>query len=148
MRALPQNGGRAVQAFFKVVDDEIAEAKGRAKLTDFAGHLEKATGQMKAATMWFMQNGMANPNNIGAGAHHYMHITGIVALGLMWLRMVEAANAALDAGTGDAAFYEAKLVTARYFAERIMPEAGALRRKIEGGDAAIMALTPEMFARG
>ncbi len=146
-RKLAQNGGRAVQAFFKVVDEEIAAAKGKEKLADFAGHLEKATGQMKAATMWFMQNGMANPNNIGAGAHHYMHITGIVALGLMWLRMVEAANAALDAGTGDAAFYEAKLVTARFFAERIMPEAGALRRKIEGGDAAIMALSPEAFAR-
>ena len=76
------------------------------------------------------------------------YTAGIVALGLMWLRMVEAANAALDAGTGDAAFYEAKLVTARYFAERIMPEAGALRRKIEGGADAIMALSPEAFARG
>jgi alkylation response protein AidB-like acyl-CoA dehydrogenase len=143
-RKLAQNGGRAVQAFFKLVDDECAAAKG-SKLEDFATRLEKANGELKAATMWFMQNGMANPNNVGAGAHHYMHIMGIVALGLQWLRMATAAQAALDAGSGNAKFYEAKLVTARYFAERFIPDCGALRRKIEAGSEAVMALEPEMF---
>ncbi|WP_458163700.1 acyl-CoA dehydrogenase C-terminal domain-containing protein, partial [Bradyrhizobium sp. 18BD] len=46
---------------------------------------------------------------------------------------------------GDGTFLDAKLVTARYFAERIMPDAGALRRKIEGGAESLMALPPEMF---
>ncbi|NJM51162.1 MAG: acyl-CoA dehydrogenase [Sphingomonadales bacterium] len=145
-RKLAQNGGRAVQALFKIVDEECADAKSNAKLADFAGRLEKANGELKAATMWFMQNGMANPDNVGAGAHHYMHIMGIVALGLQWLRMSDAALRALDTGNGNAKFYEAKLVTARYFAERFMPEAGGLRRKIEAGSEAIMALEPEMFA--
>lgn len=147
-RKLAQNGGRAVQLFFKVVDEECAAAKGDDKLADFAGRLEKANGELKAATMWFMQNGMTNPDNVGAGAHSYMHIMGIVAVGLMWLRMAKAANEQLAAGTSDATFMEAKLVTARYFAERIMPEAGALRRKIESGAESMMALPPEMFARG
>jgi alkylation response protein AidB-like acyl-CoA dehydrogenase len=145
-RKLAQNGGRAVQALFKVVDDECAAAKSNDKLSDFAGRLEKTNGELKAATMWFMQNGMANPNNVGAGAHHYMHIMGIVALGLQWLRMAQAACAALEAGAENPAFYETKLVTARYFSERFMPEAGALRRKIEAGSEAIMALKPESFA--
>ncbi len=74
-----------------------------------------------------------------------MHIMGIVALGLMWLRMAKVATAKLAAGTDDKAFYEAKLVTARYFAERFMPDAGALRRKIEAGSEAMMGLTPEQF---
>lgn len=144
-RKLAQNGGRAVQAFFKSVDDECAAAKG-GKLEDFATRLEKANGELKAATMWFMQNGMANPNNVGAGAHHYMHIMGIVALGLQWLRMAIASQAALESGSGNAKFYETKLVTARYYAERFFPDCGALRRKIEAGSEAIMALEPEMFA--
>jgi alkylation response protein AidB-like acyl-CoA dehydrogenase len=143
-RKLAQNGGRAVQAFFKTVDDECAAAKDGA-LADFAGRLEKANGELKAATMWFMQNGVANPDNVGAGAHHYMHIMGIVALGLQWLRMGTAAKAALDAGAGNGNYYETKLVTARYFAERYLPDCGALRRKIEAGSEAIMALPPEMF---
>jgi hypothetical protein len=144
-RKLAQNGGRAIQALFKIVDEECATAKS-GPLADLATRLEKASGDLKASTMWFMQNGMSNPNNIGAGAHHYMHIMGIVALGLQWLRMAQSAQKALDAGAGNAAFYETKLVTARYFAEHYLPDCGALRRKIEAGSEAIMALTPEMFA--
>ncbi|MHA3841943.1 acyl-CoA dehydrogenase C-terminal domain-containing protein [Sphingomonas aestuarii] len=144
-RKLAQNGGRAVQALFKVVTDEIAAAKGDEKLADFAGRLEKALGDLQAATMWFMANGMQNPNHVGAGAHSYMHLMGIVATGLMWLRMATAAQKALASGGGDTRFLEAKLVTARFFAERILPDTAALRRKIEGGADAIMALDPEMF---
>jgi alkylation response protein AidB-like acyl-CoA dehydrogenase len=144
-RKLPMNGGRAMQAFLKIVTGEIAEAKGVEKLASFAEALEKATQQLQAATMWLMQNAMKNPDNAGAAAHHYMHIMGIVATGLMWLRMAKAANDLLEADEGDATFLEAKLVTARFFAERIMPDAGALRRKIEGGAESLMALDPEMF---
>jgi len=145
-RKLAQNGGRAIQAFFAVVDEECARAKSNEALADFATRLEKANGELKAATMWFMQNGMANPNNIGAGAHHYMHIMGLVALGSMWLMMAEAAQKALAEGRGDKDFLEAKLVTARYFGERFLPDAGSLRRKIEAGSEAMMALTPEQFS--
>jgi len=146
-RKLAQNGGRAIQAFFAIVTDELTTAKANPKLTDFATRLEKALGDQQAATMWLMQNGMTKPDNAGAGAVPYMHITGIVALGLMWLRMATAAQAALDAGTGDAAFYEAKLMTARFFAERIMPDTGAFRRKIESGADSMMALPIEAFER-
>jgi alkylation response protein AidB-like acyl-CoA dehydrogenase len=145
-RKLAANGGRAIQALFALVDSECASAKGDAALADLATRLEKANGELKASTMWFMQHGMASPNNVGAGAHHYMHIAGIVALGLMWLRMAKVASQALAAGASDKAFYEAKLVTARYFGERFTPDAGALRRKIEMGAEAMMALPIEAFA--
>ena len=144
-RKLAQNGGRAVQALFKVVAEEVAAAKADPATATFAGALEKANCELQQATLWFMQNGMQNPDNVGAGAHSYMHLMGIVAVGLMWLRMAVAATKLKAAGEGDVKFLDAKLVTARYFAERVMPEAGALRRKIEGGSVALMALSPEMF---
>ncbi|WNO52815.1 acyl-CoA dehydrogenase C-terminal domain-containing protein [Stakelama saccharophila] len=144
-RKLARNGGRAIQAFFKVVTEETAAAKDDEKIGDFAVALEKALGQLQAATMWFMASGTQNPDQVGAGAHSYMHLLGIVATGLMWLRMAKAAADGLASGEGDAAFLEAKLVTARFFAERIMPDAGALRRKIEGGSESVMALDPAMF---
>jgi len=146
-RKLAKNGGRAIQAFFAIVDEECADAKDTEMLSDIAERLEKANGELKAATMWFMQNAMTNPDNAGAGAHHYMHIAGIVALGLMWLRMGKVAAQSLADGDGDAAFYEAKLVTARYFAERFTPDAGALRRKIESGAESMMELPQTAFAR-
>jgi alkylation response protein AidB-like acyl-CoA dehydrogenase len=147
-RKLAQNGGRAVQAFFAEVDKEANEAKADPALAALAERVEKANSELKAATMWFMQNAMANPNNVGAGAHHYMHLMGIVALGLMWLKMGRVASATLAAGSEYKAFYEAKLVTARYFGERFTPDAGALRRKIEGGAEAVMELPVEAFATG
>jgi alkylation response protein AidB-like acyl-CoA dehydrogenase len=145
-RKLAQNGGRAVQAFFALVDADCAAAKGKPELASLAAAVEAANGELKAATMWFMANGMANPNQVGAGAHHYMHIMGIVALGAQWLRMGEAALSALAGGAGDKAFYEAKLTTARYYGERFCPDAAALRRKIEAGSEAVMALPVEAFA--
>ncbi|MET0250437.1 MAG: acyl-CoA dehydrogenase C-terminal domain-containing protein [Sphingobium sp.] len=144
-RKLPKAGGRALQALLKIIGTETAQAKSNEKLAPLAEALEKATQQLQAATMWLMQNGMKTPDNAGAGAHHYMHILGIVATGLMWLRMASAATSLLDAGEGDAKFLEAKLVTARFYAERIMPDAGSLRRKLEGGAASLMALDPDMF---
>ncbi len=145
-RKLAQNGGRAVQAFFKVVADDVAAAKGNDAIAGLATALEKANGELQSATMWFMANGMKNPDNVGAGAYAYMHLMGIVAVGLMWLRMATAAATLKAEGEGDPAFLGAKLVTARFFAERIMPRAGSLRREIEGGAAAMMDLPPEMFA--
>jgi len=144
-RKLAMNGGRAVQAFFKVVADDVAAGKADPVSADFAARLEKANGELQQATLWFLQNGMKNPENVGAGAQPYLHLMGIVAVGLMWLRMAIAASKLKTAGEGDAAFLDAKLVTARYYAERIMPDAGAFRRKIEGGSEAMMALPPEMF---
>jgi alkylation response protein AidB-like acyl-CoA dehydrogenase len=144
-RKLAQNGGRAVQAFFRLVGEEAADAKGDEALAPIASALEKANGELQQSTLWFMQNGLADPNHVGAGAYHYMHLMGIVCLGLMWLRMAKASSAVLANGAEDRGFHEAKLVTARFFAERIMPEAGALRHKIEAGADTVMALPVEAF---
>ncbi len=147
-RKLAKDGGRAVQAFFAEVEKEWAAANKDERLAGLAGSFAKANGELQTATMWLMENGLANPDNAGAAAYDYMHLTGIVALGLMWLRMARTATAAIDAGSDEKPFYEAKLITARYFGERFTPEAGALRRKLEAGAEAVMALPEGSFARG
>ena len=144
-RKLAKDGGRAVQALFAIIAEEVAVAKAVPELANYAASFERATGELQAATMWLMQNAMANPDNAGAASTAYLHLMGIVATGLMWLRMASAAQRLIAAGEGDRAFLSAKLITARFFAERIMPDAGALRRKIEGGAESLMALPVEMF---
>ncbi|MDB5693991.1 MAG: acyl-CoA dehydrogenase, partial [Alphaproteobacteria bacterium] len=145
-RKLGANGGRAIQAFLKLLADEIADARGRdGDGAVLATALEKAVGDLQSATMWLMQNGIANPYNAGVAAYPYMTLTGVVCLGLMWLRMAKASAAALANGGEDKSFHEAKLVTARFFASHVMPETGALRRKIEAGAETLMALPAEAF---
>ena len=144
-RKLGQNGGRAIQGYFKLLAEDIADAKTNEASAAIAGALEKAVGDLQSATMWLMQNGPANPDNAGAASYSYMNLMGLVTLGLMWLRMAKASSAALADGGEDRAFHEAKLVTARFYAERILPQAGAERRKLEAGAESIMALPAEAF---
>ncbi|MGI4877902.1 MAG: acyl-CoA dehydrogenase C-terminal domain-containing protein [Janthinobacterium lividum] len=144
-RKLGMNGGRALRTYLGLLSQTIADAKGDERLAKLAGGLEKASGELQASTMWLMQNGLSNPDNAGAAATAYLHLMGIVALGQMWLVMAKASHAALDAGASDAAFFENKLITARYFAERFFPDAGALRRKLEAGSESLMALPADAF---
>ena len=144
-RKLGQNGGRAIQAYFKLLAEEIAEAKKVDGAAALAGALEKSVGDLQKATLWLMQNGMANPDNAGAASYPYMNLMGLVTLGLMWLRMASASARALADGAEDRAFHEAKLVTARFYGERILPQSGAERRRIEAGAEALMALPVEAF---
>ena len=147
-RKLAQNGGRAIQLFMQKVAEEVAERHEDASVNRIERGLEEANSELRKSTMWLMQNAFANLNHAGAAAYPYMELMGIVALGLMWLRMAKASAAAIAASEGDKAFHEAKLVTGRFFAERMIPQAAALRAQIEGGSDSLMALEPEMFAAG
>jgi alkylation response protein AidB-like acyl-CoA dehydrogenase len=144
-RKLGKDGGRAIQAFFKIVGEEAAAGKSDPELEKIAGALERALGDLQTATLWLMNNGLSNPNNAGAAAYPYMTLMGIVSLGLMWLRMSKASAAALAEGAENADFHRNKLLTARFFADRIMPQSNAERRKIEAGAESIMALAVEAF---
>jgi len=144
-RKLGMDGGRALRAYLALLSETIADAKGDARLAALSRGLEKASGELQASTMWLMQNGLSNPDNAGAAATAYLHLMGIVALGHMWLVMAKASHAALDAGAGDPQFFENKLITARYFAERFFPDTGALRRKLEAGAESLMAMPAEAF---
>jgi alkylation response protein AidB-like acyl-CoA dehydrogenase len=144
-RKLGKDGGRAIQRLFQLLSTEIADASSDETLKPFLAEFTRAVGHLQASTQWLMANGLANPNQAGAAAYPYMSMMGIVAVGLMWLRIARAARAALANGSGDRGFYETKLVTARYFADRVMPETGSLRRKLESGSESLMAIPAEAF---
>ena len=144
-RKLPREGGRAVRAFFQLVASEIAEAKAAGDPAGVAAALEPALGDLQSATMWLAQHGMQDPDNAGAGAYAYMDLMGLVSLGWMWLKMAASSQHALGHGSGDRPFHEAKLATARFFAEREIPGSTALRHKIEAGAETLMKVPAEAF---
>ncbi|WP_269931056.1 acyl-CoA dehydrogenase [Aminobacter sp. HY435] len=145
-RKLGLNGGRAVQAFFKEVGEFCEANRGDENMAPYTKALKKGLNDLQAATMWLVQNGMANPDDAGAASTDYMHLFGLVALGYMWGRMVKTAQDKLATGAnGSAAFYETKLVTGRYFMERVMPETSAHLARLSTGSATMMALAAEAF---
>ena len=144
-RKLPKDGGRAIRAFLELVGREIGEARAAGDPAGVAAALEPALADLQAATMWLAQNGMADPNNAGAGAYSYMDLMGLVSLGWMWMKMARVSAKALEEGADDRGFHEAKLATARFYADRELPESTAHRRKVEAGAESVMALPEEVF---
>jgi alkylation response protein AidB-like acyl-CoA dehydrogenase len=144
-RKLAKDGGRGVRLFFETVARDVADARAAGDPAGLAGPLEAALGQLQAATMWLAQNGMADPDNAGAGAYPYMQLMGLVALGWMWLKMAAVSDRMKDDPAEDRAFHETKLTTARFYAGRELVAAEALRRKVEAGAESVMAMPVEAF---
>jgi len=147
-RKLAQNGGKAIMAFFDMMKAYIKDNAGQDEDFDaqFLEPLKAASKDLQAAGMYFMQNGMKNPNNALSGSYDFMHLFGHVCLGLMWAKMAKAAKASLDGGAGDAAFYEAKIATGRHYMARHLPMTATHLTRIESGADTVMALEPEQFA--
>ena len=145
-RKLGMNGGRAVMALFKEIGDFCEENRGDEKLAFFTKHLKKGLNDLQAGTMWFMQNAMAKPDNAGAGSTDYMHLFGLVVVGYMWAKIAKAAEGGLANGAGEREdFLKNKLVTAKFFMERLMPETALRKTRIEAGADTTMELSAEAF---
>ncbi len=144
-RKLGKDGGRALMAFLGEVDGYIKEKSADAAMKPFVTPMGIALGHLQQASMWFMQNAMAKPDNAGAGATDYMHLFGLVALGYMWCRIAEAAIGKLPGANGSAPRYNAKLVTARFYMERMLPETVTRLARIQSGAGSTMELPDEAF---
>jgi acyl-CoA dehydrogenase len=145
-RKLAKDGGRAVSAFFKELEAYLSEQAGNDAMRPYVGPLRGALGHLQQATMWLAGNAPGNPDHAGAGANDYMHLFGLVALGYMWCRMAEAAARQLAAGAnGRAGRLNAKLVTGRFFMERLLPETAAQLARLKAGAASTMELPAEAF---
>ncbi|MFO1149491.1 MAG: acyl-CoA dehydrogenase C-terminal domain-containing protein [Alsobacter sp.] len=147
-RKLPRDGGRAVTAFFGESLGYLKERAGQEALAPLARPALAALDHLQKATLWFMQHAVERPDHAGAGATDYMHLFGLSAMATMWVRMAEAALR-VKAEAGDdaalAARMDAKLATARFFMERILPGSATRLARVTAGADAVMALPDAMF---
>jgi alkylation response protein AidB-like acyl-CoA dehydrogenase len=144
-RKLGKDGGRAVMAFFKEVQSYLTERADNDAMNPYLRPLGQSLAYLQQATMWFMQNAIGKPDNAGAGAYDYLHMFGLVAMGYMWCRMVETAQAKIAAGEDAGDSCRAKLVTGLFFMQRIMPETAAQLARIGSGAGSVMELPAEAF---
>ena len=142
-RKLPKDGGKAVMAFFGEVESFIKENGDNEEIAAFTAPLKKGLGDLQAATMWFMQNAMANPDNAGAGSVDYMHMFGTVAIGYMWAQMAQVALE--KAANDDNPFFQTKLITGRFYMERMLPETTMRLARISSGSETLMSLPADQF---
>jgi acyl-CoA dehydrogenase len=145
-RKLARDGGRAITTFFAESAGYLRERAELGPLAPFAGPALAALGDLQKATAWFARHAIREPDHAAAGATDYMHLFGLVAMALMWVRMAEAAQRVrAEAGADIAARMDAKLATARFFMERLLPETGLRLARITAGAGSVMALPGGAF---
>jgi butyryl-CoA dehydrogenase len=140
-RKMPAHAGRYLRSFFHPVSDYIAARKTDPALAEFIAPLEKAFGRLQQATTQIARSGMARPDEAGAAATDYLRLFGLTALAYLWARMAENS---LPKAEQDS-FYRAKLGTARFFMERLLPQTSALAQAISAGGKTMMAFEDAAF---
>ncbi|MEX1035317.1 MAG: acyl-CoA dehydrogenase C-terminal domain-containing protein [Sneathiella sp.] len=144
-RKLPQNMGRNLRQFFHPVDAFIQENMMDPEQKEFVMPLAKAFAKLQQGTVLLGEKGMKNPDEAGAASTEYLRMFGLVALGFMWAQMAKIAKSKLAEGTDDPEFYKTKLVTARFFFERMIPDVSSLLVKMSAGSKTMMELDAEAF---
>ncbi|TDI64322.1 MAG: acyl-CoA dehydrogenase [Alphaproteobacteria bacterium] len=141
-RKLASDSGRAILAFLEELGDFVKQHEGDRELAVFVGAVTLGKGYLEDAMGWLMEHGLKNPDDAGAASTDFLHLFGLVSLAYMWALMAKAAQ---DKAGGDDPFYSNKLKTARYFVERVFPDAASHLAKLKAGADSMMALDAEAF---
>jgi alkylation response protein AidB-like acyl-CoA dehydrogenase len=145
-RKLPQHMGRLLRQFFHPADRFIQENMADAKIgKDYVLPLAKSFARLQQATAWIAEQSLKNADQAGAASTDYLKLFALVALGHIWAQLAKVATEKLAAGAEDKAFYEAKLVTAKFFMDRVLPDTSALLSKVQAGAETLMKLPAEAF---
>jgi len=134
-RKLGRKGGAAPLALFAQLTGWLSENEKDEKLAPYAKGLKRGIENLQGATMWLAQNGLKNPNDAGAGASDYLRLMGIVMVAWMWARIAKISV------TKDSPFHKEKLISARYWMERMIPETSLLLERIQLGSENLMDFT-------
>jgi alkylation response protein AidB-like acyl-CoA dehydrogenase len=138
-RKLPAEGGRLLTRFLDPVM-EFIDANGDEEMEPFIAPLQTALEHLQIATGHIMEAGMSNHDEIGAASVDYLRLFGLVALGFMWAR---AAKIALPKAAEP--FYQAKIGTAKFYMQRLLPQTASLLTFIQSGSEVMMEFADAAF---
>lgn len=144
-RKLPAKAGRNLRRFFHPVAEYIETRVEDDTMGEFVQPLAKAFVRLQQATAQVARAGMANPDEAGAAASDYLRLFGLTALAYLWARMVEVSLPKVGGADDSDGFYTAKVNTARFYMERVLPQTNGLFAQIMAGGKSIMAFDEAAF---
>ena len=146
-RKTVRDGGavaKGIIAQVRATEAELVQAGG-ADFKAIACHLAGGSAALEAVVEYMVANMKSDIKGVFAGSVPYLRLAGIVLGGWQMARAALVAQRKLDAGDGDAAFYTAKIATARFFADHILSQASGLRTAIVEGSTSVLALAEDQF---
>jgi acyl-CoA dehydrogenase len=145
-RKLTRDGGATAKALIQSmrdIDEGLAAAGG--ELTTLRSALAEGVAALDSATDWILEHQKGDPRDAAAGAVPFLRLWGTVIGGWLMAKSALAAKAKLAAGNGDTGFLKAKIVTARFYGEHILPRAGAYKAGATAGSETVMAMAEDAF---
>ena len=137
--------GKLLRGFTRLVHQFCQAHAGHPRLAAQVAQLERLNQQWGELTQKVGLAAMKNPDEVGAAALDYLMYSGYITLGWLWLRMALVADARVQAGEGDSAYYQTKLATCDFYFKRLLPRTEAHRAAVEAGSDCLMALPAEHF---
>ena len=145
-RKMGAHMGRYLRRFFHPVSEFIEKHQADADLQEFIFPLAKAFAKLQQSTAIIAQKGLKDPNEAGAASVDYLRQFALVAMGYMWIQMAKVAQEKLkDGGDNKAEFYQSKIKTARFYFNRMLPEADWHFKAVMAGADSLMQMTAEEF---
>ncbi|NYE62375.1 butyryl-CoA dehydrogenase [Duganella sp. 1224] len=146
-RKTVRDGGKVAKdliAQVRATEVELAALDG-AEFAAIRKHLAQGAAELEAVVDYVVGNIKADIKGVFAGSVPYLKLAGIVLGGWQMARAALISQRKLSAGDGDASFYQAKIATARFFADHFLSQAAGIRASITDGSAGVLALDIEQF---
>jgi len=138
------SGGKLLLGFTGMIDAFCA-AHAAAEYAEFVNPLKQHTQEWLDLSMKLGEAAMANADNAGGAAVDYLMYCGYVTLGYFWARMAVLAQQKIAAAQGDVSFYEAKVMTARFYFERLLPRTESLKITMLASADSLMDMPEALF---
>ncbi|MEH6589168.1 MAG: acyl-CoA dehydrogenase C-terminal domain-containing protein [Halioglobus sp.] len=139
------SGGQLLLGFTQYIDELCAAHPGEED-AEFIGVLSGYKDEWLELSMKIGEAAMENPDAAGSAAVDYLMYSGYVTLAYFWARMAMLAKQKIAAAEGDVSFYEAKLLTARFYYQRLLPRTLSLKQTMLSDPADVMAMPEALFA--
>ena len=138
--------GQALKNFTKMVHTLCKEEADNAEMAPFIAPLVELNKEWGDITLKIGMKAMKNKDEVGAASVDYAMYSGYITLAYMWARMAKVALEKLAEGTDEDDFYKAKVITARFYFERMLPRTRGLVATMTSGADNLMDLDAEMFS--
>ena len=146
-RKLMRDQGATARVVFGEVQAtaQALAASGKPELQAIGRRLGSALKAWIAATEWLAANAKTGLSGVLTAAVPYMHLAVTVCGGWFMGKAALAAAGYLEKGEGDQPFYRAKIATARFYADQLLPQAAAYAETVMAGDTALAGVGDEVF---
>jgi butyryl-CoA dehydrogenase len=146
-RKTARDGGATAKALIaRIRETEVAlAATNQPELLAIQKQLAAGSAALEDVVAYVVANFKQDIKGVFAGSVPYLKLAGIVLGGWQMARAALIAQQKLQSASGDAAFYQAKIATARFFADHILSAAQGLRSAIVDGSAGVLALNEDQF---